>query len=58
MIERARCYVVHTYSGYENKVKANIEKTVENRNLENLLLDIQVPMEEVIEEKDGSKRSL
>ena len=53
MSERARWYVVHTYSGYENKVKANIEKTVENRNLENLRLDIQVPMEEVIEEKDG-----
>ena len=47
MSERARWYVVHTYSGYENKVKANLEKTVENRNLESLLLDIQVPMEEV-----------
>ena len=56
MSERARWYVVHTYSGYENKVKANIEKTVENRNLENLLLDIQVPMEEVIEEKDGKQK--
>ena len=51
MSERARWYVVHTYSGYENKVKANLEKTVENRNLESLLLDIQVPMEEVVEEK-------
>lgn len=40
MSERARWYVVHTYSGYENKVKANLEKTVENRNLESLLLDI------------------
>ena len=48
MSERARWYVVHTYSGYENKVKANIEKTVEYRNLENLLLDIRVTMEEVI----------
>ena len=56
MSERARWYVVHTYSGYENKVKANIEKIVENRNLENLLLDIQVPMEEVIEEKDGKQK--
>ena len=56
MSERARWYVVHTYSGYENKVKANIEKTVENRNLENLLLDIQVPMEEVIEERDGKQK--
>ena len=51
-----RWYVVHTYSGYENKVKANLEKTIENRNLESLLLDIQVPMEEVIEEKDGKTK--
>ena len=54
MSERAKWYVVHTYSGYENKVKATIEKTIENRNLQNLLVDIQVPMEEVIEEKDNS----
>ena len=46
MSDRARWYVVHTYSGYENKVKANLEKTIENRNLESLILDIQVPMEE------------
>ena len=46
MSERARWYVVHTYSGYENKVKANLEKTIENRNLQSLLQDIQVPMEE------------
>ena len=56
MSEIARWYVVHTYSGYENKVKANIEKTVENRNLESLIHDIQVPMEEVIEEKDGKQK--
>jgi len=56
MSERARWYVVHTYSGYENKVKASIEKTVENRNLQDLLLDIQIPMEEVIEEKDGKQK--
>lgn len=56
MSERARWYVVHTYSGYENKVKANLEKTIENRNLEHLLLDIQVPMEEVVEEKDGKQK--
>ena len=56
MSEKARWYVVHTYSGYENKVKASIEKTVENRNLQDLLLDIQVPMEEVIEEKDGKQK--
>ncbi|MBD7912696.1 MULTISPECIES: transcription termination/antitermination protein NusG [Clostridium] len=56
MSERARWYVVHTYSGYENKVKASIEKVVENRNLQDLLLDLQVPMEEVIEEKDGKQK--
>lgn len=56
MSERARWYVVHTYSGYENKVKVSIEKIVENRNLQDLLLDLQVPMEEVVEEKDGKQK--
>jgi transcriptional antiterminator NusG len=56
MSEIARWYVVHTYSGYENKVKANIEKTVDNRDLHDLIYDIQVPMEEEIEEKDGKKK--
>ena len=56
MAERARWYVVHTYSGYENKVKANIEKTIENRNLEELILNVEVPMEEVVEIKDGKKK--
>lgn len=56
MSERARWYVVHTYSGYENKVKATIEKSVENRNLQDLVVDIQVPMEEVVEEKDGKQK--
>ncbi len=51
MSDRARWYVVHTYSGYENKVKANLEKTIENRNLESLILDIQVPMEESARKK-------
>lgn len=58
MSEKARWYVVHTYSGYENKVKANLEKTIENRNLQSLLQDIQVPMEEVVEEKDGKQKVL
>ena len=56
MSDRARWYVVHTYSGYENKVKANLEKAIENRNLESLIQDIQVPMEEVFEEKDGKQK--
>lgn len=56
MSERARWYVVHTYSGYENKVKANLEKAIENRNLQSFIQDVQVPMEEVIEEKDGKQK--
>ena len=56
MSERAKWYVVHTYSGYENKVKVNIEKVVENRHLESLIHDIQIPMEEVAEEKDGKQK--
>ena len=45
----ANWYVVHTYSGYENKVKANIEKTISNRHLEDVILDVQVPMQDVTE---------
>ncbi|MDD6793872.1 MAG: transcription termination/antitermination protein NusG [Clostridiaceae bacterium] len=56
MSERAKWYVVHTYSGYENKVKASIEKTVENRNLQDLFVDMQIPMEEVVEEKNGKQK--
>ena len=49
-----RWYVAHTYSGYENKVKASIEKVVENRNLQHLIYDVRVPVETVIE-KNGDK---
>lgn len=49
MADNARWYVVHTYSGYEKKVAATIEKTVENRKLSDLILEIQVPTEEVTE---------
>ena len=49
-------YVVHTYSGYENKVKANIEKTIENRHLEDQILEVRVPLEEVVEVKNGAKK--
>lgn len=45
-------YVVHTYSGYENKVKTNIEKIVENRNLGHLILEVKIPVEKVVE-SDG-----
>jgi transcriptional antiterminator NusG len=50
---KANWYVVHTYSGYENKVKANIEKTIENRHLENEILEVRVPMQDVTEVKNG-----
>jgi transcriptional antiterminator NusG len=49
-------YVIHTYSGYENKVKANIEKVIDNRGMQEVILDIVVPMEEQIEIKDGRKK--
>ena len=52
----ANWYVVHTYSGYENKVKANIEKTIENRGLQEEILEVRVPMEEVVEVKNGAKK--
>ena len=53
----ANWYVVHTYSGYENKVKANIEKTIENRHLENEILEVRVPMQDVVEIKNGQKKT-
>ena len=52
-----RWYVVHTYSGYENKVKTDLEKTVKNRELEDYFFDIVVPMEEQIEIKDGQRKA-
>ncbi len=56
MQEEAKWYIVHTYSGYENKVKANIEKSVENRGIEHLILNVEVPLEDVVEEKNGSEQ--
>jgi transcription termination/antitermination protein NusG len=55
--EDVRWYVVHTYSGYENKVKANIEKIVENRGMQDLIWEVVVPLEEQIEIKDGRKKA-
>ena len=52
-----RWYVIHTYSGYENKVKTDLEKTVKNRELEEFFFDIIVPMEEQIEIKDGKRKT-
>ena len=52
-----RWYVIHTYSGYENKVKTDLEKTIKNRELEDYFFDIVVPMEEQIEIKDGKRKA-
>ena len=52
----AQWYVVHTYSGYENKVKVDIEKTIENRNLQDQILEVSVPMESVVELKNGVEK--
>lgn len=59
MAEEAKWYVVHTYSGYENKVMTTIEKTVENRKLHDQIIEIMVPVQTVISEtKDGKKREI
>ena len=55
MSEEAKWYVVHTYSGYENKVKQNIEKVVENRKLQELIPEVKIPMELVTEVKDNKE---
>jgi len=51
-------YVVHTYSGYENKVKTNLEKRVESMGMEDKIFRVLVPMEEEVENKDGKKKSV
>jgi len=52
----AKWYVAHTYSGYENKVKADLEKTIENRKLQDEILEVAVPMQDVVELKNGVKK--
>lgn len=54
--EQAKWYVIHTYSGHENKVKINIEKLVENRGMQDLVLDIVVPTEDLVEIKNGQRK--
>ncbi len=54
----AKWYVVHTYSGYENKVKANIEKSIQNLHLEDQILSVEVPLEDVVEVKNGKKKTV
>lgn len=57
-MDEAKWYVAHTYSGYENKVKANIEKTIENRHLEEEILEVRVPMQDVVEMKNGARKTV
>ncbi len=56
MAEVAKWYVIHTYSGYEAMVKDTLEKMVENSNLQEQILEIKIPMEQTIEEKNGKKK--
>ena len=56
-MEEAKWYVAHTYSGYENKVKADIEKTIVNRNLQDQILEVSIPVEQVVEVKNGVKKA-
>ena len=51
-------YVVHTYSGYENKVKADIEKTIENRRLQDQMFEVMVPLQETVEVKNGVRKTI
>ncbi len=57
-MSKTNWYVVHTYSGYENKVKANIEKTIENRKLQDQILEVSVPLQDVVEVKNGVKKKV
>lgn len=56
-MSEANWYVVHTYSGYENKVKVDLEKTIENRNLQDQILEVAVPMQAVVEIKNGVEKA-
>ena len=58
MAEAAKWYVVHAYSGYENTVKATIEKAVENRNMGDLILEVNIPMETVTEVTDNGPKTV
>ncbi len=57
-MEEAKWYVIHTYSGYENKVKSNIESIVENRNMQDKIMEIRLPEEEVTEIKDDKQKTV
>lgn len=57
-MQEHKWYVIHTYSGHENKVKANLEKIIENRNLHDFISQIEVPLQEVVEVKNGQKKTV
>ena len=57
-MSEANWYVVHTYSGYENKVKVDIEKTIETRKLQDQILEVSVPMQDVVEIKNGAQKQV
>ncbi len=58
MSETAKWYVIHTYSGYENKVAKNIESVVENQSLQELIEEVKIPVEKVLEVKDNKEREV
>ena len=58
MDEQAKWYVVHTFSGYENKVATNLEKIVENRHLQDWIREVRIPTEMVSEVKDGVRKEV
>ncbi len=57
-MDEARWYVVHTFSGYENKVATNLETIVENRHLQDWIHEVKVPTETVVEMKDGQRKEV
>ncbi|MBR0087000.1 MAG: transcription termination/antitermination factor NusG [Lachnospiraceae bacterium] len=57
-MEEAKWYVVHTYSGYENKVKLDLEKSIINRNLQDQIMEVSVPIEQVVEVRNGTKKTV
>ena len=58
-VEKVPCwYILHTYSGYESMVKDNLERLIENNNLQDMIFDVKIPMEQTIEEKSNGKRKI
>ena len=57
-MSEAKWYVVHTYSGYENKVASSLEAVIENRNLRDMIQEVKIPVETVVEIKDGKQKEI